>query len=125
MKKTISMLLLILAFCASTTVYAWGQREQDALRGIAAGIGAVLLHNHVTQRRVVRYEDDDRVVYRNARPGRGSEHGYNSARSCYRNPYCDNPRLARAYEQGREQRRKEIEAQLEAEAYERGYRENY
>ena len=120
MKRTITSFLAMLAICTSSIAYAWGEREQDVLRGVVAGIGAVLLHNHVAKSKGIRFEDEEKVVYR-SRSHRGSEY---RDMVCHDNPYCGNPRLARAYEQGRKQRQKEVAAQLEKEAYERGCREN-
>ena len=102
---------------SSLSAYAWDQRERDTLRGLVAGW---LLHSQFNKN-TVRYENDERVVYRNPRR-RPSDFRLSLPR-CYKNPYCNDPRLARAYERGREQRRREIEAQLEREAYRSGYRD--
>ena len=117
-RRLIVFTSMFVALSSSLSAYAWGQREQDALRGLVAGW---LLHSQFNKG-TVRYENDERVVYRNPQRTRGSFR--QSLLRCYENPYCDNLRLARAYERGREQRRREIEAQLEREAYDRGYRDN-
>ena len=114
---------LALTVLSSFSAYAWGQREQDMLKGLAAGIGAVVLHNHAAKNRI-KQEDSERIIYRN--PERRAPSGINNGRAyldCYDNPYCHNPRLARAYNMGREKRRMEVERQLAKEAYERGYQD--
>ncbi len=123
MKTIVLVFATLLTVIFSMNVFAWGQRERDVLKGIAAGVSVVVLHNHVARSKNIP-KNSQRAIYRN--PERRSPSGIDNHRhaiDCYDNPYCHNPRLAKAYERGRQKRRIEVERQLAKEAYERGYRD--
>jgi len=99
MKKLICTIMLLFF---STSVMAWGEKEQSALMGFIAGVAALEFYL-------------DKKKERQYRPGR------EVIADCSNNPYKDNPRAATAWEKGCMDRVKADQYRLETEAYAEGY----
>ena len=103
MKK---LLPIILLFYVNVS-FAWGENEQNLLKGF---IGGVILKSI--------YDDNNRIH----NPYYNRNYQNYSKNECFSsNPYLDNPRAAAAYEKGCLQRISEKQRRLEDEAYNRGY----
>jgi len=98
--------LIVLLFCVqSSFALAWGENEQNLLKGF---VGGVILKSI--------FDDNQRNYNRSYNR---SNHTANECLSS--NPYLNNPRAAAAYEKGCLQRISEKQRQLENEAYNYGY----
>ena len=100
MKKLIFFLLIF-----SSNLYAWGENEQNLLKGF---IGGVIIKNLIDNNRP--YES-----YTNSRT-------YSFDECIDSNPYKNNLGAAKAYEKGCRQKRANAQYQLELDAYNKGLR---